>query len=162
MPKRIRTFLAGWLLLGILVLSAEGCGKQQEGNGPVTLVLSSITFSLAINRGDKDILPDFTKKTGISVKLLPYGTEDMGARRIQHLAWLKEHSPTPDVYEVDIVDVGTLAPYGLNLDPYLSDANQQYMNSILRNLTYRGHLIALPDQTDIGLLFYRTDLLNKY
>ena len=79
MPKRIRTFLSGWLLLGILVLSAEGCGNQQEGKEPVTLVLSSITISLTINRGDKDILPDFTKKTGIAVKLLPFGTEDMGA-----------------------------------------------------------------------------------
>lgn len=162
MPKNLRSFLAGLLFLGFAVLSSGGCGKPVEHKEPVTLVLSSITFSLTLNRGDRDILPDFTKKTGIAVKLLPYGTEDMGARRIQHLAWLKEHAATPDVYEMDIVDVGTLAPYGLNLDPYVPDANQEYMHSILRNLTYQGHLIALPNQTDIGLLFYRTDLLKKY
>lgn len=162
MPKRTQIRLTGLLSIALMVAGIGGCGKQEEHKEPVTLVLSSITYTLILNRGERDVLPDFTKKTGIAVKLLPYGPEDMGARRIQHLTWLKGHATTPDVYEMDIVDVGTLAPYGLNLDPYVTDEKSNFMQSILRNLTYQGHLIALPIQTDIGLLFYRTDLLKKY
>jgi trehalose/maltose transport system substrate-binding protein len=155
--------LSSWILLPALSVSALcGCDKSNQTNKPVTLVLSTITFSQTLYHGDPDIITDFTKKTGIAVKLLPYGNVDMGARRTQHLKWLKDHSETPDVYEADIVDVGTLAPYALDLAPYMNDDDRQHMPAVMRNLTLHGRVVALPVHTDVQLLFYRTDLLKKY
>ncbi len=148
--------------LAVAVLCAIGCGKPESASPSVTLVFSTITFPQVQFHGDPDIITDFTKKTGIAVELLPYGNVDMGARRTQHLNWLKEHAETPDVYEADIVDVGTLAPYAADLTPYLSDDDRNHMPAVMRNLTFQGRVVALPVHTDVVLLFYRTDLLRKY
>jgi len=153
----------GWLSLPLMFLVClSGCSKSRNSNQPVTLVFSTISFSHALYHGDSEILMDFTKKTGIQVRLLPYGNVDMGARRIQHLAWLKSHAATPDVYEVDIIDVGTLAPYALDLTPFLDEDDREHMPTIMANLTFGHRVVALPVHTDVGLLFYRTDLLKKY
>lgn len=151
-----------WLIGVLTLLSIGGCRKPPHENQPVTLVFSTITFSHALYHGDPDIIADFTKKTGIKVKLLPYGNVDMGARRIQHLSWLKSGAATPDVYEVDIIDVGALASYALDLTPFLDEADREHMPAVMANLTFGRRVVALPVHTDIGLLFYRTDLLKKY
>jgi spermidine/putrescine-binding protein len=117
----------GFIALAAGVCALGGCRKSAGKNEPITLVLSTITFSQAMYHGNPDILAEFTKKTGIAVKLLPYGNVDMGARRAQHVKWLKDHSQTPDVYEADIVDVGTLAPYAVDLTPHLDDDDRQHM-----------------------------------
>jgi trehalose/maltose transport system substrate-binding protein len=156
----IRCHACFWTALALAWIS--GCNNSQQDHPPVTLVFSTITFTQAMYHGNPEIIDDFTKKTGIAVKLLPYGNVDMGARRTQHLNWLREHSETPDVYEADIVDVGTLAPYAADLDPYLDEDDRRHMPAVMRNLTYEGHVIALPVHTDVLLLFYRTDLLAKY
>jgi trehalose/maltose transport system substrate-binding protein len=153
----------GWLALALIfLLCLSGCAKSQSSTQPVTLVFSTITFSHALYHGDPDIITDFTKRTGIRVKLLPFGNVDMGARRIQHLTWLKSRAATPDVYEADIIDVGTLAPYALDLTPFLDQDDREHMPSVMANLTFGQRVVALPVHTDVGLLFYRTDLLKKY
>lgn len=151
-------------LLTIITILAccGGCQKTDTRKKPVTIVLSSITFSQVLLHGDTEILTDFTRKTGIAVKLLPFGDSDMGARRSQDMVWLKEHASTPDVYESDIIDIGTLAPYMLDLSQYLNEDDRQNMPAVMQNFTFNGRAVALPVHTDIGLLFYRTDLLKKY
>ena len=162
MPIRTNFRRVGCVALAIAVLCANGCRKSDRNDQQVTLVFSTITFPQVQYHGDPDIITDFTKKTGIAVKLLPYGNVDMGARRAQHLNWLKEHAETPDVYEADIVDVGTLAPYAVDLTPYLSVDDRQHIPAVMHNLTFDGRIVALPVHTDVVLLFYRTDLLKKY
>jgi trehalose/maltose transport system substrate-binding protein len=49
----------------------------------------------------------------------------------------------------------------IDLAPYIGNDVKNYMPEILQNLTFQGKLIALPNNTDVGLLFYRSDLLNK-
>lgn len=139
-----------------------GCRKLDNRQRPVTIVLSSMTFSAALSPAHTAILADLTRDTGIAVRVLPYGPDDMGARRQQHLTWLAEHASTPDVYESDIIDIGTLAEHMLDLTPYLGEDDRQHIGAITRNFVFDGRLVALPVMTDIGLLFYRTDLLKKY
>ena len=157
--KTKRLQFCGLLIAVSGFLCISGCGKSANNAQPVTLVFSTITFPEALYHGDPNIISDFTKQTGINVKLLPYGPVDMGARRIQHLNWLKNHAATPDVYEADIIDVGTLAPYALDLTPYLGNDDREHMPAVMANLTFGQRVVALPILTDLGLLFYRTDLL---
>jgi trehalose/maltose transport system substrate-binding protein len=50
----------------------------------------------------------------------------------------------------------------IDLGPYMGDDAKSYMPAILQNLTFDGKLAAVANNTDVGLLFYRTDLLRKY
>jgi trehalose/maltose transport system substrate-binding protein len=154
-----------WLLLLpilIFAVGGPGCQKSEERNSPVTISFSTLTFSQTLYHGGPDILAEFTRQTGIRVRMLCYEGDDMDARRLQHSAWLRQHASTPDVYEADIIDVGTLAEYMIDLNAYLGEDDRQHMPAIMRNLTFDGRVVALPVHTDVGLLFYRTDLLKKY
>jgi trehalose/maltose transport system substrate-binding protein len=152
-----------WLLLTLIfAICSSGCRKSEHRNNAVTILFSSLTFTETLYHGGPDILSEFTRQTGIQVKMLSYTGDEMEARRLQHLAWLKQHASTPDVYEADVIDVGTLAEHMIDLNPYLGEDDRQHIPTILRNFTFDGRLVALPVRTDVGLLFYRTDLLKKY
>jgi trehalose/maltose transport system substrate-binding protein len=50
----------------------------------------------------------------------------------------------------------------LDLNPTLAGAARQHYPAIIQNNTVDGRLIGMPVFADIGMLFYRTDLLQKY
>lgn len=164
MTRHRRPFLQNGLaaVAALAMLFAGGCRKAATSKQPVTLVFSTITFSQALLSGDPNLLTDFTKNTGIVVKLLPYGDSDMGARRLQHVAWLKQHASTPTSMNRTSWTWAAFQDYLLDLTPYLNADDRQEMPAIMRNFTFQGRVVALPVHTDVGLLFYRTDLLKKY
>jgi trehalose/maltose transport system substrate-binding protein len=68
-----------------------------------------------------------------------------------------------DVIRVDVVNPGVLAEHLLDLNPYTPDAQKaSYIPSLLVNNTVDGRLVALPIRLGFGMLYYRTDLLEKY
>lgn len=67
-----------------------------------------------------------------------------------------------DVYQLDVIWPGTLKTHFIDLKPYSKGVETSHFQSILDNNTVDGKLLALPWYTDVGLLFYRKDLLAKY
>lgn len=70
-----------------------------------------------------------------------------------------------DVYQIDVTWPGTLAEHFIDFYEYLpeDDPNiEQHFPQIITNNTVDGRLVGLPWFTDSGLLYYRTDLLEKY
>src|SRR5690606_21411290 len=57
---------------------------------------------------------------------------------------------------------GILAEHLVDLNPYVGDAINDYFPAIVENNTVDGALVGIPYFTDAGLLYYRTDLLEKY
>ncbi len=57
---------------------------------------------------------------------------------------------------------GILADYALDLTPALGAVAADHAAAIIKNNTVAGKLVGMPFFTDVGLLFYRTDLLEKY
>ena len=56
-----------------------------------------------------------------------------------------------------------MAEHLIDLRPYLSDEEYaSYFERIALNNTVDGALVGIPWFTDAGLLYYRTDLLEKY
>jgi len=148
-----------WAAAALAPLTLVSCGGRHSE--PVTIVFSCLNDWQRPSRLGPDLIDEFTRKTGIIVKTLPY-SEELAERRAQHLTWLRQHSATPDVYESDIVDLPGLADQMIDLAPFVGTDAKNYMPSVLDNLTFDGKLIAIPINTDVGLLFYRTDLLRKY
>lgn len=68
-----------------------------------------------------------------------------------------------DVYQIDVIWPGDLAEHLLDLNQYGgADAVKDDFKAIVTNNTVDGKLVGLPWFTDGGLLYYRTDLLQKY
>jgi trehalose/maltose transport system substrate-binding protein len=109
----------------------------------------------------RDALKRFTKETGIEVSLLP--EPESATRQLEiHLKMLAEHASTPDVFAVDVVWPGMLAEHLVDLGPRFSEEAKEHFPAMVENDTVEGRLVALPYRTDMGVLFYRTDLLRRY
>jgi len=152
------------LLLLILALGSCRSNGRWGGNGkaePVTIVFSCLNDWHSPSKTGPEAVAEFTQKTGIEVKTLPYG-EELAQRRAQHQLWLEEHSSTPDVYETDIIELPAIARHMIDLAPLIGEDAKNYMPAILQNFIFDGKLVAVPNNTDVGLLFYRSDLVRKY
>ena len=77
--------------------------------------------------------------------------------------FLGGESPDIDVFNLDIIWTGLLGSYLIDLTPYLSPEEiDAHFPAIIANNRVDGELKAMPTHTDVGLLYYRTDLLEQY
>ena len=99
---------------------------------------------------------------GVTVKVLE--TPDLATDRIGlYLQFFEAGSSEVDVYQVDVIWPGDLAEHLVDLNQYGAKAvADQHFPAIIQNNTVDGKLVAIPWFTDAGLLYYRTDLLEKY
>lgn len=67
-----------------------------------------------------------------------------------------------DVLNIDVVWPGVLKDHLLDLKPYSKGVEQEHFPAIVANNTVDGKLLAMPNMSDAGMLFYRKDLLQKY
>ncbi|HEY9854236.1 MAG TPA: ABC transporter substrate-binding protein [Stenomitos sp.] len=67
-----------------------------------------------------------------------------------------------DVLLLDVIWPGAFAPYLLDLKPSLAREATRHVSMSLQNDTVAGRLVAMPCFLDMGLLYYRTDLLRQY
>ena len=99
--------------------------------------------------------------TGTPVELIP--TLGNSREQLNQIRRFTDRRATaPDVYVVDVIWVGTLAPGLLDLSGYADEEVRSHLPQLLANDTVAGHLVALPFYTNVGMLYYRTDLLAKY
>ena len=77
--------------------------------------------------------------------------------------FLPAESDDIDLIDFDVVWSGTLAPHLLDLNPHLTaEERGLYFPVYLENNSVGEALVGLPQMGDVGLLYYRTDLLEKY
>ncbi len=64
---------------------------------------------------------------------------------------------------IDVIWPGDLAEHLIDLNQYgAADVTPEHFEAIVVNNTVDGALVGMPWFTDGGLLYYRTDLLEKY
>src|ERR1700719_1211196 len=167
--QRIRGLYAGWstssemvrpVCIVFLFLLCGGCARPSV-HEPVTLTLleewSSKTFSDARQRE----LQQFTRETGIRVRLLP--SPDSSRQRLALWKELLETGASgPDVYGIDVIWPGMLAEYFVDLKPYFANEVSLQFPAMAAAYTVDNKLVAIAYRADIGLLYYRTDLLRRY
>jgi trehalose/maltose transport system substrate-binding protein len=80
-----------------------------------------------------------------------------------YLQLFEAQSPEGDVFQIDVIWPGDLAEHFVDLYEYGADeVAGEHFPAIIENNTVDGQLIGIPWFTDAGLLYYRTDLLEKY
>ncbi len=110
---------------------------------------------------DRRITSEFTKQTGIAVRLIP-ASESASQRLTQELALLQQESSAVDVFQVDIISPGIVADYMMDLRNVLADELPSELQEAVENATVRNRLVAAPFFVEYGMLYYRTDLLKEY
>jgi trehalose/maltose transport system substrate-binding protein len=165
-PKRFRSPILIWAALIVLLSVLGGCSNQPGRKRAVTLTLVERGWFNKEFREVRDRqYTQFTAQTGIQVKLLP-GPESAAEqlRLWENLLGLRPEPITvhPDVFGIDVIWPGIFADYLLDLKPYVAEDLPLYFPQLVANMTINGKLVAVPNKLDLGLLYYRTDLLEKY
>lgn len=80
-----------------------------------------------------------------------------------YLTAFEAQSSDFDVIRVDVIWPGLLAEHLLDMSEYVSPEQvDSYLPALIVNNTVGGRLVALPLRIGFGMLYYRTDLLEKY
>lgn len=159
--KEPQWFLALAILV-FVVLSSAACRKARIE--PLTITFMDPGWShdtSARSIISEQNLQEFRKETGIRVEHVPAPETSL-----QQLALLRDllhqGGSNPDVYGIDIV-------WPALLDQDLLDLKSQFANQLasmdpdlVSAYTVNGKVVAVPYQTNVGVLLYRRDLLEKY
>ena len=132
--------------------------KAKYGGQSITFVGDSVGGG---HVRDLALANRFSKATGIKVKVVPHPTAS-DASYSQLVRAFSAHSSSIDVAMIDVVWPGALAPFLVNLKPKLGAQAKLHAAGIIQNDTVDGKLVAMPWFGDFGILYYRTDLLQKY
>jgi multiple sugar transport system substrate-binding protein len=163
-PRPARAAAAGLLLLLLPALVAGGCRERPVAGGPITLV-----FKHAKILGPADPVPGLLRR---------FEAEHPGVRvQSEALTWssdeqhqfyvinLEGGSPPFDVMMLDVIWVPEFARAGwiLDLTPSVPPAERDaHFATAIEPALQEGRLWALPWFMNVGLLYYRADLLAKY
>lgn len=92
------------------------------------------------------------------------GPESATDRLQQYLQFFEAQSGEVDVFEIDVIWPGDIAEHLVDLYQYegFQEEAQEFFPAIVENNTVDGALVGMPYFTDAGLLYYRSDLLEKY
>src|SRR6202165_970241 len=152
--------MAGPVFMMLLTLLLHGCARPSV-HEPVTLTLLDEWSNKTFSEARQQELQQFTRETEIRVSLLP---SPESAR--QRLALWKEvvgkGAAGPDVYGIDLIWREILNEYFIDPKPYFANEVPLHFPAMAASYTVDNKLVAMAYRADIGLLYYRTDLLRQY
>jgi trehalose/maltose transport system substrate-binding protein len=151
------------------VIFLGGCGSRESVSGKSAVSNPGAGVSLTVMamtdesnaKFEDQALRKFGAERGLHVRYLPYlgsTNECLGMYR----QLFQERSSQPDICEIDIIWPAILADDLVDLTPYLGDDIKAFPQELIQSFTIGGRLVALPTYLDTGLLYYRSDLLQKY
>lgn len=164
MLKRILGLaLSAILALGLLptVRAQEGeniCGTDEEAT--VTFIAGTVgsEHEVAVTLGNNfmEVCPNIT----VNVVERPTSTTETLA---QYQQFFEAQSGELDVFQIDVAWPGLVAEHVLDMNEYLDEEFlSQFYPGVLAGYTVQGRLAAVPWFAGAGMLYYRTDLLEKY
>jgi trehalose/maltose transport system substrate-binding protein len=170
LAEGIRDLYAGWSSTGKLVrlicivllsLLLKGCTRPSVPE-PVTLVLLDQEWTTKeFTAAREQELQQFTRETGIQVRLLP-APESAREKLALWQGLLEKGASSPDVYGIDVIWPQILGDYFIDLKPHFANEISHDFPTIAAAYSVDNKLVALPYYANVGLLYYRSDLLRQY
>ncbi len=110
----------------------------------------------------REAAESWATRSGHTVRIVAT-PNDSDQRLALYQQLLAARSSAIDVMQIDVVWPGILARHLLDLSPYVpAEERGGHLRVVVENNTVDGRLLALPWFVDVGLLYYRRDLLEKY
>lgn len=140
-----------WALCGLLLAGTAATCPATAATLTVFCSSSGTELSLCHHA-----VQSWMEKTGHEVRVIALPS-DWGTVLPLYRQLLSAHHPVADVLILDSTWIGALAPLLLDIPPTNDD-------TVTRPSPFQveGRQVALPWYRDIGLLFYRRDLLERY
>jgi len=138
---------AGWSIVvpeGLPDLAGATISAMLEPDGPLA----------AFDQASCDM---FAEATGATVNYIKGPPTD---RLVVMQQTMATESSDIDVAQIDVIWPGIFAAHAVDLSDQVGDV--EFFERIQENNTVDGVLVGLPCFADVGLLYYRTDLLEKY
>ncbi|HWY44184.1 MAG TPA: extracellular solute-binding protein [Candidatus Sulfotelmatobacter sp.] len=144
----------------LLTWPLVACRQSPRESVSITFLDPEWSHDMSERKELMDIaLQQFTYETGIRVRHLPApeSVEDQLALARQML-----EKGTADVYSIDVVWPGILKDNLFDLGPEFASEMSAEDPELIANFTVQNRLVAVPFHTNVGILFYRADLLREY
>jgi len=126
----------------LLALLLEGC-PGPSAQDPVTLTLLEEWTSKTLSEARQRELEQFTRETGIRVKVLPSPESNWDKLALwQEL--LETGAAGPDVYGIDVIWPRILNEYFIDLKPHFAKEISLQFPAMVASYTVGGKLVALP------------------
>jgi trehalose/maltose transport system substrate-binding protein len=120
----------------------------------------NVGMELELTRGAVERYMELNPNVTVRVIDTPDMVED---RLGVYLQLFEAQSSQGDVFQIDVIWPGDLEEHFVDLYEYgAADIVDAHFPAIIENNTVDGRLIGIPWFTDAGLLYFRTDLLEKY
>ena len=144
------------LLLTAAVVSVPACAPAPD---VLTFSGSVLGAEGAIVRRQIDRFAKLHPEIPVDVRVTP---DSADARHQLYVQWLNAWSTQPDVLQLDVIWTSEFAAAGwiLPLDRFAPDTTDFFPATIAAN-RWQGQLFAMPWFVDVGMLYWRTDLLPK-
>jgi len=148
-------------MLGFTLL-ASFLAPPAFGAGVTVRFVGEPEASSAVGPWYQAVSEEWAKKTGNKLEYIGRPNDSSATLALFHQNWAAK-SPDVDIYQIDVVWQGIAAPHAVDLKKYYNeDELKAYFPRIIENNTVGGKLVSIPLYTDAGILYYRTDLLEKY
>src|SRR5262245_13578176 len=156
-----RTFI-----IVLLFCNVSGCRKPAPVPATVTFLHAWWLHPDELPSAERE-LREFTRETGIAIQ--PPPVPETLFSSLQPLAQLdllrrvlQEGGPSPDVLGIDVIWPGILVDSLIDLGPPFATELASQDPQLVSSYTLHGKVVAVPYQTNVGVLAYRTDLLRQY
>lgn len=156
--KRIDRAFTAALTGAALIAFSHAVTPAAAAGVTVSISCGAVGVELELCREGADA---WAKKTGNEVNVV--STPNSSTERLALYQQILSAGGTDiDVYQIDVIWPGILASHFIDLTPYMDGAQDGHFEAIVQNNTVDGELKAMPWFTDAGVLYYRTDLLDKH
>jgi trehalose/maltose transport system substrate-binding protein len=151
----MRSWLHGVALLGA-ALTMTASGAQ---SATISISCGAVGLELQLCQEGAN---GWAEATGNQVNVI--STPNSATERLAlYQQILAANSADIDVYQIDVIWPGILASHFIDLAEHVDQATvDEHFEAIVQNNTVDDRLVAMPWFTDAGILYYRTDLLDKY
>lgn len=142
---------------GSLIVVPEGLPADLEG-ATINVILGQ---DGPVVPWEEAAVAKFSEATGVTVNRTS-GPESATERLAQYQQLLAAQATDVDAMTIDVIWPGILASHAVDLSGAIGWQGSEYFERIVQNNTVGGKLVGIPWYTDAGILYYRTDLLEKH
>jgi multiple sugar transport system substrate-binding protein len=152
---------AGVASVALAGSALAACGTSSAATGPVTLNFYFYPdTSTATDTGIKNCNAQSHGKYTISYQVLPVASDN---QRLQMVRRLAAHDTSMDIlgldvtWEAEFANAGFIVPW---TGKYKAEAEDGTLKPALETAEWKGQLVAVPDNSNTQLLWYRSDLVK--
>ncbi|MEJ2049627.1 MAG: extracellular solute-binding protein, partial [Calditrichota bacterium] len=161
--KLLNPFLISVILIIIIFLLMNYLGYFQ----PENVNISHIYYADNISTAHAELIKRFNLKYKGQIEVipidLPFSKFSTNERKELLARSLRSKSDLIDVFAVDLIWAPRFAKWCQPLDLYFdSKLLKQLVPYALQSCYYENQLVAIPLYADIGLMYYREDLIKKF